>query len=92
MFKSGDIIDIKMSQGEFIGRVGYFGGNCIEIKEIVNVQIRDGSTQAQFISLKSDLVFYGNMVVMKLTEQHPYYKTYKQAISGIILPGNIGFN
>lgn len=87
MIKKGDTIDIKMSQGEFIGVVGYQGGSCIELKEVVSVKLIEGSTQANFIPMKTTLIFYGNMVVMKLEEQHPYYKTYKQATSGIILPG-----
>ena len=64
MIKKSDIVDIKMSEGEFIGVVGYYGGNCIELKETVKVQrVEDKPGMMQFIPTKNTLIFYGNMVI-----------------------------
>lgn len=88
MIKKGDIIDIKTPDGEFIGVVGHQGGSCIELKDVVLAQlVKDRPGMMNFIPTKNTLIFYGNMVVMKLDEKHPYYAKYKQATSGIILPG-----
>ena len=93
MFKRGDIVDIKMQEGEFIGVVGYFGGSSIELKEVVMAQpVADKPGSVQFINTKNTLVFYGNMVVLVLDEKHPYYVKYKESISGLILPGHGRFN
>ena len=88
MIKKGDTIDIKMSEGEFIGVVGHQGGSCIELRDVVMVQmVKETPGMMKFIPMKNTLIFYGNMVVMVLNEKHPYYAKYKQATSGIILPG-----
>ena len=91
MIKKGDTIDIKMSEGEFIGVVGYQGSSCIELKDVVMVSpVKDQPRTMSFIPMKNTLIFYGNMVVMALNDKHPYYAKYKQATSGIVLPGPRG--
>lgn len=88
MFKKGSVISLKLPDKEFVGIVDHHDRDCIELKDVCSLRYQAGTSNVSFNQMKCDLVFYRQqMIIMTLDEDHGYYKAYKQAVSGIILPG-----